>query len=205
MGRDVKEILVGMVVVVALFLAIGLSYGGGELTAPGGFELHASFNRVDGLAEGDEVRMAGIRVGSVERQTLDDKYRAVVTFRLDSDLRLPTDTSVAIHTDGLFGAEFAILDQFADATLLIYQEGHILSGSWLKKLLQDEREHVFEFELVLQECIEAGLLREVNLRLTANLIKSMIDAWVLKRWDLRGYASPVEAQKEILFKHLFGQ
>ena len=120
MARDVKEILVGMLVVAALFLAIGLSYGGGELAAPGGFELHASFNRVDGLAEGDEVRLAGIRVGSVERQTLDDKYRAVVTFRLDSDLRLPTDTSVAIHTDGLFGAKFAILEPGGEEEYLGY-------------------------------------------------------------------------------------
>ena len=115
MARDVREILVGMAVVVALALTLGLSYGGSRLKPVGGYPLTATFNRVDGLVVGDDVRLSGIKVGSVERQVLDGHYRAQVTLRITADVKLPTDTAVAIHTDGLFGTKFVILDPGADS------------------------------------------------------------------------------------------
>ena len=118
MARDVREILVGMAVVVALALTLGLSYGGSRLKPFGGYPLTATFNRVDGLIVGDDVRLSGIKVGSVERQVLDGHYRALVTLRIIADVKLPTDTAAAIHTDGLFGTKFVILDPGGEDTYL---------------------------------------------------------------------------------------
>ncbi|WP_319521463.1 SDR family oxidoreductase [uncultured Desulfosarcina sp.] len=94
--------------------------------------------------------------------------------------------------------EFNLMDQWADALLLIYQESHILKRDFLRRLLEKERAHVEKFELVIQEGIAQGQLRQCNVRLTANLIKSMIDAWTIKRWDLRAHASQLEAERSIL-------
>lgn len=94
--------------------------------------------------------------------------------------------------------EFNLMDQWADAVLLLYQEIHILEGEFLRKLLQGERAHLEKFETVLDECIARGQLKPCNVRLVSNLIKSMIDAWTIKRWDLRGHASQLEAEKTIL-------
>lgn len=94
--------------------------------------------------------------------------------------------------------EFNLMDQWADALLLIYQETHILQGEFLAKLLQKERAHLEKFEIVLNECIAQGRLRECNVRVTANMIKSMIDSWTIKRWDLRGHASQLEVEQVIL-------
>jgi len=99
-----------MAVSVALVLALGLSYGGSRLKPTGGYALTATFNRVDGLSVGDDVRLSGVKVGSVEHQVLNDRYRALVTLRITADVKLPTDTAAAIHTDGLFGTKFVILD-----------------------------------------------------------------------------------------------
>jgi hypothetical protein len=88
--------------------------------------------------------------------------------------------------------------QWADAILLIYQETHILSKDPLERLLKRERDHIAKYELVLEECIEQGAFREFNIRIVANLIKMMIDSWVLKRWDLRGYANRLEMERYIL-------
>ena len=118
MARDGREILVGMAVFVALVLALGLSYGGGRLKPAGGYALMATFNRVDGLSVGDDVRLSGVKVGGVERQVLDDNYRALVTLRITTDVKLPTDTAAAIHTDGLFGTKFVILDPGGDDAIL---------------------------------------------------------------------------------------
>ena len=94
--------------------------------------------------------------------------------------------------------EFNLMDQWADALLLIYQESHILKGDFLKRLLEKERAHLHKFEIVIEECIAQGRLRDCNVRLTANLIKSMIDSWTIKRWDLRAHASQLEAERSIL-------
>ena len=95
-------------------------------------------------------------------------------------------------------AEFNAMDKLADAIMLIYQEGHILSKPLLRRLLKKERAHLEVFESIIQECVDVGALRECNVRVIANLIKSVVDAWVLKRWDLRGYTSAPEMEQEIL-------
>jgi len=95
-------------------------------------------------------------------------------------------------------AEFDTMDKLADAIMLIYQEGHILKKPLLKSLLKKERAHLEVFESIISECVKKGLLRHCNSRIMANLIKSMIDAWVLKRWDLRGHASALDVEKSIL-------
>lgn len=94
--------------------------------------------------------------------------------------------------------EFNLMDQWADALLLIYQESHILKGDFLRRLLEKERAHLEKFETVIEEGIAQGRLRDCNVRLTANLIKSMIDSWTIKRWDLRAHASQLEAERSIL-------
>jgi AcrR family transcriptional regulator len=95
-------------------------------------------------------------------------------------------------------AEFEIMDKWADAILLLYQESHILKGSLLKNLLKNEREHISKFENAIQECVEKGIFRELNVRCIANLIKVMIDSWIIKRWDLKGYITPTEMERVII-------
>ena len=94
--------------------------------------------------------------------------------------------------------EFQLMDQWADALLLIYQETHILTGDFLRRLLEKERAHLEKFEIVLEEGIAQGRLRECNVRIIANMIKSMIDAWTIKRWDLRAHANQLDAERSIL-------
>lgn len=95
-------------------------------------------------------------------------------------------------------AEFTLMDKWADAIMLLYQEGHIQQRPYLGKFLQKEHEHVQLFERAVSECISQGLLRPCQARLVANLIKIMVDSWVLKRWDLRGHVSKLEAEQTIL-------
>jgi len=109
----------------------------------------AKFNKVDGLSEGSEVRLGGIRIGSVAKMVLDEKFRAVVSFKLDGGINLPKDSSAAIQTDGLFGSKFVVLEPGAseeslktggefrltqdamvvsDLLDLIISEGHVARG-----------------------------------------------------------------------------
>lgn len=102
--------LVGALVFLAFAFALVYSYGSAKLTTPAGYTVSAAFNHVDGLTEGDTVQLAGIAVGKVEMMGLDQNYRAVLTLRINPGIDIPTDTSVAIHTAGLFGVKYVVLD-----------------------------------------------------------------------------------------------
>jgi phospholipid/cholesterol/gamma-HCH transport system substrate-binding protein len=116
MNAEVKEISVGAVVF-AVFLSVMIYvYGGqGDLADEGaGTRISASFNRVDGLVEGDPVYLSGVKIGAVEKMWLNENFRAVVTFWIDDDVEIPRDSSAAIHTDGLFGSKFVSLGPGAE-------------------------------------------------------------------------------------------
>lgn len=121
MSPNAKETTVGGLAFLALALLIGFLYGGRELTAKAArsdYIVVATFNRVDGLLVGAPVRLAGIQIGTVDGEYLDVYYRAVTTLKIDSDVKLPTDTSVAIHTDGLFGTKYVVLEPGGDEEFL---------------------------------------------------------------------------------------
>jgi len=95
-------------------------------------------------------------------------------------------------------AEFDLMFEWSNAILLIYQETHILNKTLLKSLLERERVRVSKFEQVLSECIETGQIVDINVRVAANLIKSMAETWVVKRWDLRGHIDRIDMEKAII-------
>ena len=106
---------------VLLFAAVlALTYAGVVVGADMSsyYRIFAMFNRVDGLAIGDAVQLGGIPVGEVDSMVLGPNYRARVGFRIAADVRIPTDTSVSIQTDGLFGRKFVVLEPGGDETML---------------------------------------------------------------------------------------
>jgi phospholipid/cholesterol/gamma-HCH transport system substrate-binding protein len=90
------------------------------------------FGKVDGLAVGDDVMVSGVPVGEVEAMHLDREFRARVTLKINDSLRLPADTSAAIHTDGLFGRKFVVLEPggneevLADGGMITYTQDAVI-------------------------------------------------------------------------------
>jgi phospholipid/cholesterol/gamma-HCH transport system substrate-binding protein len=60
------------------------------------------------------VRLAGVTVGKVTRQALDDNFHAVLTLQLDDFVKLPKDSNAAVQTEGLLGAKFIALQPGGD-------------------------------------------------------------------------------------------
>ncbi|WP_431283496.1 outer membrane lipid asymmetry maintenance protein MlaD [Humitalea sp. 24SJ18S-53] len=119
-GRSIFEVLVGALV---LITAIGfLSYAvtsTGRSAPTGGLTLTAKFDRIDGLSPGADVRIAGVKVGSVSSQRIDPTtFLAVLTLQVDSALRIPEDSSAEITSEGLLGGKYvAIVPGGADRIL----------------------------------------------------------------------------------------
>ena len=121
MVADNREIWIGLFVIAALAVLVSFKNARSAIvsdTSGGAMVVTAKFNKVDGLSEGSQVRMGGIRIGEVSAMVLDAKFRAVVQLRIDVEIGLPKDTSAAIQTDGLFGSKFVVLEPGAEDEIM---------------------------------------------------------------------------------------
>jgi phospholipid/cholesterol/gamma-HCH transport system substrate-binding protein len=110
MKRNAVETVLGAVVLVVAALFLFFAYTTSEVRAVSGYELTARFDRVGGLRDGADVRISGIKVGTVTQQVLDPKtFEAVVTLSVQQDIKLPVDTVAAITSSGLLGSDFVSL------------------------------------------------------------------------------------------------
>jgi phospholipid/cholesterol/gamma-HCH transport system substrate-binding protein len=113
-GRSLAEVATGAVILAVALLFLGyavLNSGRGSVMRNGeGIRLSARFDRIDGLANGADVRIAGVRVGSVTDTRIDPQtFSAELTMRLDRNLRLPDDTSAEVTSEGLLGGRYVSL------------------------------------------------------------------------------------------------
>lgn len=117
--RSTVELLTGAAVLLAAagFLIYAVVHSGRSNVA--GYPLVAKFDRIDGLAVGSDVRLAGVKIGSVSAARIDPQsYLAVVTLSLQDDIHLPKDSSAEVISDGLLGGKFLSLTPGGDATML---------------------------------------------------------------------------------------
>ncbi len=111
-GRSIAEVLAGAVVllVAAGFLLFAVTNSGRSAMSGPALTLTAKFDRIDGLAPGADVRIAGVKVGSITGQRIDPQsFLAVLTMRIDGNLRIPSDSSAEIASEGLLGGRFVSL------------------------------------------------------------------------------------------------
>lgn len=121
-NEERKKIIVGFVF--ALILAISFMWLHAQSVtkqSARGFTLYAQFGKVDGVTNGAEVRLGGLKVGRVVSQTFAKGYQIMVELSLDKDYKLPVDSSIQIETDGLMGPKHLEIVPGADDELL--QEG----------------------------------------------------------------------------------
>ncbi len=107
MGRSLVENLLGIfVVAVAVgFVVFGIRTA--DVGDNGGYELSARFLKVGGLTPGSDVRISGVKVGSITNRDLDPvSFEAVVTMDIDPGVQIPVDTEAVITGEGLLGGKY---------------------------------------------------------------------------------------------------
>lgn len=119
MTRNVLETLLGAVVLIVAIGFLAFAYRSSQINSSDGYELLASFDRVDGLEPGADVRISGIKVGTVVAQELDPAtFRAEVRFTLRDDVQLPLDSSAAVVSNGLLGGKYLAVVPGGDVEIL---------------------------------------------------------------------------------------
>ena len=119
MGKNLAETLIGIVVLAGAAIFLSFAYSKGGLKTVDGYKVIGKFDRVDGLAEGSDVRMSGIKIGTVVSQRLDAKtYLAVLTMNVKNDIKLPRDSSIKIVADGLLGDKYLSITPGAEDEMI---------------------------------------------------------------------------------------
>lgn len=108
MSHNTTEVLVGGVVLAAAISfavfagqAAGLSRGGDD------YPLAASFRSIEGVSVGTDVRLAGVKIGTVTEVTLNPQtFRADTKFTVIQGIDIPDDSAVLVSSEGLLGGNF---------------------------------------------------------------------------------------------------
>lgn len=137
MKGNVLESVIGAVVLVIAVFCVYFAYASSGEKIKGGYVLTARFDDVSGLTNGSDVKLNGIKVGIVKNLKLDDNYQAKVELLIRDEIKIPTDSSVSVTTDGLMGNKFiAISTGFSDEKLKPNEEIEITrSAVNLEKLI----------------------------------------------------------------------
>ncbi len=119
MGKNLIETLMGAVVIAVAAIFMMFAYSKADIGAVSGYTVTAKFDRIDGINVGGDVRLSGIKVGTVISEVLDpETYFAVVTLSIENNIKLPTDTSAACTSSGLLGNKYLNLSPGADDAMI---------------------------------------------------------------------------------------
>jgi len=110
MTGNVIETVMGAVVLVVAALFLFFAYSTSQVRAVQGYQVTAQFERIDGIRDGGDVRIAGVKVGSIVSASLDPKtFLADVQMSIDPAYKLPDDTVAEIISAGLLGDRYLAL------------------------------------------------------------------------------------------------
>ena len=107
MKHNFLETITGAVVllVAGIFFAFGYQFSNTSRTET--IKVSATFDRADGIAVGNDVRMGGVNVGHVSNMTIDkSNFKAIVSFDIDASLKIPVDSSAEISSESLMGGKY---------------------------------------------------------------------------------------------------
>ena len=120
MSRNVVETLMGGLVIIVAVSFITISYTSGNIDTKGkGYNIKAKFLEIGSVSKGSDVKISGIKVGTVTGLELDEvTYQAVVQMSLKNSVKLPKDSSASIISDGLLGGKYIMITPGGEEKML---------------------------------------------------------------------------------------
>lgn len=110
MSKNTLETVMGTFVLILAGFILSVAYSNSSFKQTNGVHLTASFERIDGVSVGTDVRVSGIKVGTVTNMSIDtENYLAKVTMAVDQKVPLTTDTVAEIASEGLLGGRYIAL------------------------------------------------------------------------------------------------
>ncbi len=109
------EIIVGTFVLFCAIFFFVTSFKSAKVGTSSGYHLIAKFDNSDGIASGSDVKISGVKIGTVIEQFLDEQtFRATLKINIDNKVKLPSDTSAKIASEGLLGSKYLAISPGGD-------------------------------------------------------------------------------------------
>ncbi|WP_067435044.1 MCE family protein [Nocardioides jensenii] len=108
--REKNPVIIGAVSMAAIAALILLAFRADQLPIIGGGDTYyASFKEAGGLKANDEVRVAGVRVGKIDKLELDGDH-VKVSFKVQGDVDFGPESRASIKVKTLLGAMYLELE-----------------------------------------------------------------------------------------------
>lgn len=113
------EIIVGTFVLLSAILFFIYSFNSANIKQTTGYQLIAKFENSDGISNGSAIKISGVKIGSVQKQYLDsNSFRAVTVLNINNNIKLPSDSSAKIISEGLLGSKYIAISPGSDYEML---------------------------------------------------------------------------------------
>ncbi len=110
MQNNTVETLIGALVVAVAGLFLFYAYTSTGAGRVSGYDLYARFASADGIANGTDVRLHGIKIGTVSSTNLDPKtYQAIVHVTIRNDIKIPDDSTIKVTSSGILGGNYVAI------------------------------------------------------------------------------------------------
>lgn len=108
MKQQLIEILTGIIVIIVATIFLVFAYNKSKGNRAGdGYNLQVYFQNIEGIEEGADVKLSGIKIGYVKAITLDiTSFDAVVTLKIANNIPIPKDSRAIVTTSGLIGSKY---------------------------------------------------------------------------------------------------
>ena len=108
MARNRTEVVVGgIVLAAALGFGVYAAQIAGISSGSNSYPLKASFRSLEGVSVGTDVRLAGVKIGTVTSVELNPQtFRADTVVSVDKNIEIPDDSAILISSEGLLGGNF---------------------------------------------------------------------------------------------------
>ena len=111
MRSNTFETFVGAIVIILAVSFLFYSFSITDNNTDGTYKINATFDRIDGIQIGSDVRLSGIKVGSVVKSSLNQStYEANLVLIIDNSINIPDDSSAKITMDGLLGSNYISIE-----------------------------------------------------------------------------------------------
>ena len=107
-SRNLVETVVGAIVLgIAIFFAVLLWRFSDVGFGTGQYTIDAKFRSAEGITVGTDVRLAGVKIGSVSNLSLDPQtFQAIAQLSIKPEYQMPDDSAAIISSEGLLGGSF---------------------------------------------------------------------------------------------------
>ena len=126
MKSNAFETFIGAIVIILAAVFLFYSFSVTDNNTNGSYKVNAVFNRIDGIQNGSDVRLSGIKIGTVAKSLLNQTtYEAELNLLIENSIKIPDDSSAKITSDGLLGNSYVSIEP-GGSEIFIEENGQIL-------------------------------------------------------------------------------